>query len=224
MSGEGMSGAGRPESAERAESRVVSAPLGWVRSGRLVFASGASNVTILGDPAMPDLYRARFEGRAPTVGVRGDTVTVRHPTFPSFDWLNYGRERAAEVALNASIPWQIEIRDSASRLTADLSGLELGSLDLTGGASRVDVTLPRPSGVVSVRILGGASNLTIRRPEGVPARVRVEGGSTNLTFDEERFGAVGGEVDLRSPNHDGAADRYDIAVTGGANAVTVGTR
>ncbi len=222
MSGKGMPAAGRPEPGGQTGSRDFTAPLGSATSGRLVFVSGASNVTIDTDPTTEDLYRARFEGHVPTVGVRGGTVTVRYPRFPLFDWLYYQRERPAEVALNASIPWRIEVRDGASRLTADLSGLKLGSLDLSGGASRVELTLPRATGTVSVRVLGGASNVTIRRPKGVAARVRVGGGATNLAFDKERFGAVGGEVDLQSPDYNDAFDRYDIAITGGANAVVIG--
>ncbi len=50
------------------------------------------------------------------------------------------------------------------------------------------------------------------------------GGATNLTFDEKHFGAVGGEVDLRSPDYDGATDRYDIAITGGANNLSIEAR
>ena len=85
----------------------------------------------------------------------------------------------------------------------------------------MEVTLPPPSGTVQVRILGGASNVTIHRPQGVAAHIRIAGGSTNLAFDEERFGAIGGEVSLQSPDYEGASDRYDITITGGASNVTI---
>jgi hypothetical protein len=88
----------------------------------------------------------------------------------------------------------------------------------------VEVTLPTPSGTVPVRFLGGASNVAIHRPEGVAARVRVDGGSTNLAFDEQRFGALGGEVSLRSLEYEGDSDRYDITITGGASNVAIDTR
>jgi hypothetical protein len=84
--------------------------------------------------------------------------------------------------------------------------------------------LPTPSGTVPVRVLGGASNVAIHRPEGVAACVCVDGGSTNLAFDEQRFGAVGGEVSLRSPDYEGASDRYEIVITGGASGLTVDCR
>ena len=200
------------------------APLGSVRSGRLICASGASWVTVRADPAMANLYHARFEGQAPRVGAKAGTITIRYPRFPLFDWLYYLRERPAEVALNAQIPWDIEIRDGASRLTADLRGFELRSFVVSGGGSRVEVTLPEPSGIVPVRVLGGVSNVAIHRPEGVAARVRLGSGSTNLAFDDQRFGAIGGEVNLQSPDYEGTSDRYDITVTGGTSNLTIDAR
>jgi hypothetical protein len=173
---------------------------------------------------MEDLYRARFEGQVPTVRVQDGTVSIEYPRFSPFDQRYYWLERRAEVTLNASIPWHIEVRGSTSRLTADLRDVNLGSLNLGGGASRIEIMLPRPLGTVPVRILGGASNVTIRRPEGVAARVHVGGGATNLTFDEKHFGAVGGEVNLQSPDYDDAANRYDIEVTGGANNLAIDAR
>jgi hypothetical protein len=75
-----------------------------------------------------------------------------------------------------------------------------------------------------VRILGGASNVTIHRPKGVAVRAHVDGGATNLTFDEKHFGAIGGDVNLQSPDYDAAANRYVIEVTGGTNNMTLDTQ
>jgi hypothetical protein len=197
------------------------APLGSSKSGRLRFTNGAHRIGIRADPHLRGLYRARFGEQMPTVGVRAGVVTIRYPRVPSCDWLNGRSERPAEIELNASIPWDVDVRGGASRLLADLSGLRLGSLKVDGGASRLEVVLPDPSGAVSVVILGGASNVAIRRPEGVSARLRVEGGVTNLTFDDRRIGATGGELVLQSRGYEDAVDRYDVAVTGGANNMSI---
>ena len=198
------------------------APLGSSRSGRLRFTNGAHRIAIRADSCLQDLYRARFGDRMPiVVGVHRGIVTIQYPRFPAGDWLNDRSERLAEVELNASIPWDIEVRGGASRLLADLRGLRLGSLSVDGGTSRLEVVLPAPSGIVTVGILGGASNVAIRRPAGVAARLRIDGGATNLTFDDRHIGAAGGELDLQSRDYDGAADRYDIAVTGGANNLSI---
>jgi hypothetical protein len=80
-----------------------------------------------------------------------------------------------------------------------------------GGASGVVVTLPRPSGTVSVGVSGGPAT----QPSTVAARISVGRGASKLTFDEQCFGAIGGETRLQSPHYEGAADRYDIEVSGG---------
>lgn len=49
----------------------LAAPPGAVDTGRLIFAPGASHLTIRVNGAMEDLYRARFEGRIPDVRVEG---------------------------------------------------------------------------------------------------------------------------------------------------------
>jgi hypothetical protein len=197
------------------------APLGTSRSGRLRFTNGAHRVVIRAGSHLRGLYRASFGERMPIVEVRGGVVSIRYTRVASCDWTGNRPERPAEVALNAGIPWDVEVRGGASRLLADLSGLRLGSLSVEGGASRLEVVLPAPSGTVTVLILGGASNVAIRRPEGVSARLRVEGGVTNLTFGDRRIGATGGELDLRSRGYEDAVDRYDIAVTGGANNMSI---
>jgi hypothetical protein len=198
-----------------------SAPLGAASSGRLRFARGAANVALRADPSMGDLYRARCDGPPPEVHAQDGAVTIRYPrTFHPFDW----RKRAAEVALNGSIPWRIEFRGGLSGLEADLSALGLGSFEIIGGASKVAVMLPRPSGTVSVRVSGGASDVTIQRPAGVAARVNVGRGASKLAFDDQRFGAIGGETRLQTSDYEGAADRYDIEVSGGASKLTVDTR
>jgi hypothetical protein len=163
-------------------------------------------------------YSATFHGPKPTIREDDDTVTVKYPRFrggPPF------RHSRGELRLDPSVAWEIYVDGGVSELAADLSGLPLRSLEITGGASDVEVALPEPAGVVSVRIGGGASKVNFRRPAGVPARVRVGGGASRLTLDDEHFGAVGGQVRLASLGAENAVERYDIAVDGGANRLSV---
>lgn len=196
------------------------APLGSVESGRLVFANGASRLTLRAGPGTDALYGARFEGPAPKVDMQDGTVTVRYSTrFGGlFDW----RSRSGAVTLNPAVPWEIEMRGGAAQIDADLNGLKLISVAFKGGISDLTLTLPKPSGAVSVHLSGGASKVNIRRPADVEARVvGLKGGFGRLTFDEQRFDAVGGKVRLQSPGYDGAIDRYEIEVSGGAGEVAI---
>jgi hypothetical protein len=105
---------------------------------------------------------------------------------------------------------QLEFTRGAARLTIR-------------GASRVELRLPRPSGVVPVRIGGGASHVRIRRPAGTPAQLRIGRGVADLSFDEQEFGAVGGRLRLESPQAGSADGRYEIEIAGGAAHVQVTT-
>jgi hypothetical protein len=198
------------------------APLGSAKSARLEFVRGAANVTLHVGSGMEDLYRARFDGPVPDVGAEGGAVIVKYTwTLHPFDW----RRRGADIALNSQVPWRITVRGGGvSRLDADLGGLRLDSFEVEGGASRVELMLPDPSGAVPIRIDGGASNVSVRRPEGVAARLHVGGGASKLALDGQRLGAIGGETRLESPGYANATDRYEIIITGGANNVAVGTR
>ena len=194
------------------------APLGSATAGRLEFVRGAYNLTIHADASMDDLYLARFEGNAPDLRVKDGMVRVAYPrSWNPLAW----RRHSADVALNPGVPWAFEVRGGAYRIDADLSRLRLEALEIVGGASEVELTLPEPSGTVSVRIEGGASNLRVRRPRGVAARLHVGGGASKLAFDAQSLGAVGGETTLESSGHAGAADRYEITIIGGANDVSV---
>jgi hypothetical protein len=193
----------------------LAAPLGSVALGRLVFVRGAAHLTIGVDAAMEDLYRARFEGKVPDIRVGAGTVTVKYR--PSL------HRTSSEITLSGRVPWAIKASMGMSDVVADLQGLELTDLEISGGVSRLLARLPRPEAAVRVRIGAGASNIELIRPAGVPVRVRIGGGASKLAIDNFRVGAAGGKTDWRSPDYDLVEGRYDIEIGAGASKVTVRT-
>jgi uncharacterized protein (TIGR02246 family) len=203
----------------------LAAPLGQATSGRLVLKPGAARLTVRGDPTMTDLYRASFDTPAPTVRVQGGTVTVHYPRMARLRDLRalLGPRPGGQVALNGSIPWYVRVHGGTAHTTFDLSRVALYAIELDGGVSQVAVVLPAPSGTVPVRVAGGVHELTVLRPAGVAVRVRVGHGARDLTLDDQHFGAVGGSTRWQTPGYDQASDRYDVAVSGGADTLTVHT-
>ncbi len=196
------------------------APREGVTAGRLEFTKGAAKVNLRGDGSLTELYRATFEGPAPEITVKGGTVTVRQRRrFRPFDW----RAQSADFALTTAVPWDISLRGGMCQLVADFSALRVTALEVTGGASDIEVTLPAPVGIVPVRVSGGASEVLLRRPAGAEARAEMNGGASQLVFDGQRLGAVGGRMVLASGGFAEAVDRYEIRFTGGASQVTVAT-
>jgi hypothetical protein len=190
----------------------LSAPLGAVDKGHLVFARGASHLTIRVDSAMDDLYRARFEGKVPKVRVERGTVTVKYR--PSL------HPPRGEITLTGRIPWSISAHAGMSDVVADLEDLDLRSWEVSAGASKVQARLHRPKDTVRIKIGAGASHVELIRPAGVPVRVHIGAGASKLAIDDFRGS---GRIDWRSPDYDQHEGRYDIEIGAGASNLTVRT-
>jgi DNA-binding MarR family transcriptional regulator len=200
------------------EGGIFSDSLGDVTSGRLVIPSGISRLTLRGGDGMADLYHARFEGPAPDVKSKEGVVTIRYPRRLLV--MGWG-QRAAEVTLNAAIPWWIVIQSGTAELTAELGNLKLAGLEIKGGLWKSRLDLPVPSDVIPIRIGGGAAEITISRPAGVAARVHLKGWAADFAFDDQTFSAVGNDVQLQSQGYEGTAPCYDIDISGSASKATI---
>jgi DNA-binding MarR family transcriptional regulator len=208
----------RLQEAPSSEGGIFSAPLLDLKSGRLVVSSGISRLTLRTTEGMAELYQARFEGPVPDVKAKDGVVTIRYPRR----LLGLGgQQRAAEVTLNVAIPWQIVIQGGASDVTAELGGLDLAGLEVKGGLSSIRLELPMPSGVVPMRISGGASEIIVRRPVGVAARAHLKGWVSTFVFDDQTFSDMGNNVWLQSSGFEPTAPYYDIEVSSSASMVTI---
>jgi hypothetical protein len=121
------------------------------------------------------------------------------------------------LRLNPSVAWEIELDGGVSGLRADLRGLRVESVAVTGGASDVLFELPAPDGSLAVRIEGGASNLVVRRPKSTGVALAVDGGVSRLRVDDEEIGSIGGR--FRRDAH--TEDHVALTILGGASRLTV---
>jgi hypothetical protein len=183
---------------------------------RLELTGGVAGMTLRTDPALVELYAGRFQDKPPTVEVEGGTVRIalRHKRL---------RPDSIDLALNPVIPWDVDISGGVWKLHADLRGLRLRSLALSGGLSDATLLLPVPVGTVPLRVNGGVNKLTAHRPPGVAARVRVGVGASKLTLDTMHLGSVGGETRWETPDFETASDRYDVELDNAAHRMTFDT-
>ena len=221
----------RAPSGEADAGGSYAAPVGGVTSGRLIFLSGAPKINLRGDETMTGLYQARFAGPVPRMRVRGGVVTVAYPRFGWFDWRAqvagqhleasaHWRKDAGVIALNCAIPWAIELRGGISHWTADLRSLRLESFELKGGASKIEMLLPAPIGVVPILIAGGVSRVSIVRPTGTAVTLAIRGGAAEIVVDGEAHKGVG-HFSIQTPGAELAANRYAIEIAGGASKMLV---
>lgn len=205
-----------PDDAGDAGTSEHTAPIAGLSRARLAFRAGANDVTVRASGDMPELYRARFEGAVPHVRVREGTVSIQYRGRP-FDW----RKRRAEVTLNSSIPWHVDLNAGASRFTAYLGAVDLAGFEVTGGVDKLGLSLGRPHGIVPIRITGGANRVQVERPAGVPVRLRVNGGMGKAELDGQKRGGAGGETILTSDGARTAKDLFEIEVAGGLAGIRV---
>ena len=188
------------------ELTVLAGPLDGATEGRLVVRHGLDHAVLSADAAMSELYTARCTGRTPRARYSAGMVQL---SFPLIELR--GRTHTDMITLNGSIPWAIEIVGGVADVRADLTGVPVRSIDIDGGTARTSLELSHPDGTVPVR-LGAVADTTIRRPAGVPVRVRIRRGARSITVDDQTVAASTGPTTLTSPGYDRATDRVDVSV------------
>lgn len=175
---------------------------------------GAKNVTLRAADLGDSLYRITTpEGSnvSPRADEQDGRIRLRLD----------GDVESLDVALNASVLWDLRVAGGAELSTIDLSAGRVGGVELTGGASRINLTLPKPNGTLSVRMSGGVSLFDVRTTGEVPVRVRVGSGAGQVTLDGLLHSGVAAGKTF-TPDHWGETlDRVDVDASAGMSAMTV---
>jgi hypothetical protein len=207
---------------ENCVSRDFAGPLGSTTSGRMVFASAAAGVRIDATTASSDLYRAHFACHIPNIRLQDGIITIHYRRHLPLDHQTYPGKPLAQISLNALIPWEIEFHQGVSRLTADLSQLQLAALDLTSVSTAL-FRLPAPAGSTNIYLAGSASDLTLQRPPGVAIRLQIAGSASHITLDHQRFGALAGGLHWQTQDYPHATQRYAIDIAGSISNLAIET-
>jgi hypothetical protein len=184
---------------------------------------GAATLTVDGSPDLGgDLYRAHIEysGAKPDVAFDRSTGSVRisqsNENVPFFQNRNF----VLTLKLNSAVPWTITNKTGALDATFRLANVHVHSIEFNTAASRDDITLGAPSGIVPITVNGAALTVSIHRPGGTATSVAVSGAAVNLDADGRETHAIG-SANWESPNFSGATDGYRIEINGAACNVTV---
>jgi hypothetical protein len=204
------------------------AQVGSLSEANLEISFGGADVNIkYGDPGvMADaLYTAHvtYSGtQQPTADVDPASGSVRMAL--NQQGLRFGGidHRRADVTLNPSVSWAVSLSGGATHAILSLASGTVRSIDVSGGAASLEISLPPARGATTVAVSGGANSVKAHRPPGTALRAEVSGGAGTLRFDGHSSSGVG-DLGSQSENYSSAADRYLLTVSGGANSVTVDT-
>ncbi|TAN34510.1 hypothetical protein EPN29_03870 [bacterium] len=198
------------------------------RAGDLEHASlevdvGAATITVSGSAGLGgDLYRAHIEysGGKPDITLDRTTGDLRISQSSTRFGIFQSHRFVLGLQLDSSLPWKITSNTGAATGTLQLAGVQVASIELNTGASREDITLGPPSGIVPITINGGALTVHLHRPSGTPTSVSVSGGAVSLDADGRQQRGIGTQ-NWQSAGYDGATDGYRVEIDGGACTVTI---
>jgi cell wall-active antibiotic response 4TMS protein YvqF len=200
----------------------VSGKLGSLKQASVRVAVDAAQITMEGADIGADLYRAHvvYSGNTPDVAFAESNGDLQILQGNSSGFFFKDRRFVLDLKLNIAVIWKIAVDSGASTDSFNLAHAPVAGIELHTGASREDITVGAPSGSVPITVDGGALTVNVHRPKGVAASVAVSGGAVNLTFDGRQSHAIG-TVTAQTSDYNGASDRYQIQVNGGASNVTV---
>ena len=198
--------------------QALTGPVAGRQQAVFDLVDGTSVVRLHAEPLGDDLYRvAATAGGSVTPRVEQDGAGVKVYLRPT------GRDGdgAVDIALNSSVRWTLRLNGGVASTVLDMTGGQVDGVDLAGGASRIELTLPRPHGLVPVRMTGGVDQFLVRLAELTPVRVRVGSGAGEVTVGglTHRGIAAGRSFTAYGWNDGGAG--VDLQAVAGMSALTV---
>jgi hypothetical protein len=198
---------------------TVSAPLGGTTAAEFQLVEGVTAVVVRSADLGTDLYRASTpdgSGSVPRVVQEGDQVKLRLTSLFETDTPD-----TVTVELNQAVRWRVTLTAGSESATVDMRTANLAGVDLTGGAARIEVFLPKPQGEVTVRMSGGVKDFAVHAPRGIPVRVALARGAATVTVDGTTRSGVAAGTRIVPTGWDAARDRYVIDAVAGLGTLTV---
>jgi hypothetical protein len=197
---------------------VAAVPYGGQHRASLAVLTGAASVTVSAAAIPGQLVRAwTASGSAvrPQLAVSGRTVQL------FLDGTGRSGPSAVRIELSRSVRWWLRFSGGSSQTVVQMGNGDVGGVDFTAGSSLIAMTLSRPAGTVVVTLAGGASQVTIGVPGGVPARLQLWGGASTAVLGGQTHIGLGGGTVLATPGWARAANRYDVAAPAGVSDISV---
>jgi hypothetical protein len=181
----------------------------------LMFPRGLENLHTSAGDTGEHLLIASFVGPQPEIEAIAGAVSVRYPRGM--------KDASGHLVIAADVRWSIEVKKGISNWNCDLTEIDLAAIRVTGGIRQSTIRLPKPRRQIDVNLDGGMSGLSVIRPTLIGTTLTLKGPAKDLTFDDQRFGALGGDVDLEAKPTDQDSGQYRITVSGGSNQLRVVT-
>jgi len=227
----GFQGIGWAPGGTSGEDVSISERVGTVREASLVLDAGVADVNIGSGMGLvsidgtspwgqPDfgIERAGAQANiAARLGAPEGSVYWPAPSSASYD-----------IGLSNQVKWDLRVNAGIASIDADLSDVPVRSLDLRPGVAECDVTLgavPEGEREAHADVRAGVSDVRVRIPEGVPARVKIDSGLTGTSVGDDF--TKGGDGAWVTPGYEiartGGKPVWDITVRSGVGSISIDT-
>jgi hypothetical protein len=155
-------------------------------------------------------------GLAPKARIDGGTVKLNAQSDGS---KGSGR---IDVTLNRKITWGLRMLGGVKNATYDLDGVGgLRGIDLRGGASRIEMVLPKQDATIPIRMSGGVRTWVIATPEKVRVKATLREGGGTVDLNGQRVDGVQRGATLINAA-DAGRGGLEIEAVAGLGSLTVG--
>jgi hypothetical protein len=200
--------------------RTATAPLGGRTTAGFEMVAASNKMTVKTQNLGADLFRittADDSGMVPTPVVTAGRVEL-HLTPQGA-----GTSGDVTILLSSKVRWALQFTGGSDEQLIDMTGGAVSGVTLVGGARRVELTLPKPSGTVPVLVTGALQELSVRSTTSVPVRVSVEAGAKTVTAGTRTLKDVGPGSTL-TPKDWQVKDRYDVDAKSWVTLLSVDAR
>jgi hypothetical protein len=202
-----------------ADGRTATARVDGRSTASFELATAVTKITVRSEDLGDDLYRistAADAGILPRPVLAQDRVQLN--LVPDGD----GTTGAVDVVLSSKVMWNLRFSGAADEQRLNLTGGEIGQIDLIGGSRITEIALPEPAGTVALKVAGAVDELSLTSPRGNPVRVRMQGGAGTVSAGKRTLREVKPGSTL-TPKGWATNNRYDVTAQARVTLLSVAT-
>jgi len=211
----------------------VAIPLGGRQAAVVQIDSGADAIVIGtadlgGDLAVVTTPGGNSSGVRPRARMDGDQLRVWTEDVGDPD---EGAAVQIDVRIARGVRWDVVVDKGAKQVRLALGSGAVKSVELRGGADLADVTLPKPTGELAVRIPTGLATAALHLPTTVPAKITFGSGAGRAIVDGAQRQGIAAGITIYGVNGQGgtggaqgyeaAKDRVLIDVSAGVGTLSL---
>jgi hypothetical protein len=209
---------GSPQQGRGGGTGTLTAPLDGLDNAGFDLADSATSVRLHAADLGDDLYRISSpagSGLLPRVVRSG--AEVRLFLAPSAQ----PGTGVVDVAVNATVGWTLRLDAGVAESVLDMAAGKVDGVELSGGASRIELILPRPQGQLAVRMTGGVDQFLVKLVKLTPVRVRADSGAGEVTVGGSTYHGIARGRSFTANGWGDGTPGVDLQAVAGMSALTV---